>query len=178
MLVTLAWLLWALGLRGRARLALAGLSLVFGAFLLWSLGPNVTRAETTAAPLAGVEGGRWQVWTPEVVQNTLADGRPVFVDFTAAWCVTCQYNKKTTLANTEVLQALDAARVQTFRADWTRRDPLITAELRKLGRAGVPVYVLQVPGKPAIVLSEVLSVSDMKAALVQVQPAPTRAGAS
>ncbi|MCL1960527.1 MAG: thioredoxin family protein [Desulfovibrionaceae bacterium] len=89
----------------------------------------------------------------------------MFVDFTAAWCVTCQYNKKTTLANAEVLAALDAARVRTFRADWTRRDAAITAELQKLGRSGVPVYLLQAPGQPPVVLSEILSVGDVMTAL-------------
>jgi thiol:disulfide interchange protein len=52
---------------------------------------------------------------------------PVFVDFTAAWCVTCQYNKKTTLANADVLADFDAKKVSLLRADWTRRDPDITA---------------------------------------------------
>ena len=105
---------------------------------------------------------------PERVQAVLGAGQPVFIDFTAAWCVTCQYNKKTTLANDEVLNAFDAAKVQTFRADWTRRDATLTAELNKLGRSGVPVYVLQAPGKPPIVLSEILSVADVKAALGQL----------
>ena len=68
----------------------------------------------------------------------------------------------------KVVAALDAAGVKTFRADWTRRDAAITAELQKLGRSGVPVYVLQAPGKPPIVLSEVLSVADVKAALAQL----------
>ncbi len=167
-LVALALLLWALGLNGRARAALTTLSRVFGAFLLWSLGPNITRVEAAVPAPTGVAGERWQPWAPDAVQQTLAAGRPVFVDFTAAWCVTCQYNKKTTLANAEVLQALDAAGVQTYRADWTRRNPVITAELQKLGRAGVPVYVLQAPGKPPIVLSEVLSVGDVKGALAQL----------
>ena len=99
---------------------------------------------------------------------TLSAGQPVFVDFTAAWCVTCQVNKTTSLSNAEALAALDAAGVKTFRADWTRRDAAITAELQKLGRSGVPVYVLQAPGKPPIVLSEVLSVADVKAALAQL----------
>ena len=92
----------------------------------------------------------------------------MFVDFTAAWCVTCQYNKKTTLANAQVLAAFDAAGVRTLRADWTRRDAAISAELGRLGRSGVPVYLLQAPGKPPIVLSEILSVADVMAALGQL----------
>ena len=113
-------------------------------------------------------GERWAPWSPARVQAGLAEGRPVFVDFTAAWCVTCQYNKKTTLANAQVLAAFDAAGVRTLRADWTRRDATISAELGRLGRSGVPVYLLQAPGKPPIVLSEILSVADVMAALGQL----------
>ena len=170
LLVVLALLLWSMGLTGRTRVALTGLSLAFGAFMLWSFGPMVTRAEAAPAAAASTAGARWQRWSPADVQQTLAEGRPVFVDFTAAWCVTCQYNKKTTLANEAVLRALDDARVQTFRADWTRRDPQITAELQKLGRAGVPVYVLQAPGKAPIVLSEVISAGDVQDALARLAP--------
>ena len=67
-----------------------------------------------------------------------------------------------------MLQALYAAGVQPSRVFCTRRNPVTTAELQKLGRAGVPVYVLQAPGKPPIVLSEVLSVGDVKGALAQL----------
>jgi thiol:disulfide interchange protein DsbD len=165
LLVALALLRWTLGLPGRPRLWLGALALVLGAALLALLGPLVTRPLPADTPLSGQTEGRWQPWSPERVQAALAGGRPVFVDFTAAWCVTCQYNKKTTLSSAQVLTALDAARVQTFRADWTRRDATITAELQKLGRSGVPVYVLQAPGKPAVVLSEILSVGDVMTAL-------------
>ena len=89
----------------------------------------------------------------------------MFVDFTAAWCVTCQYNKKTTLANAELLANFDAKKVTMLRADWTRRDPAITAALAKLGRNGVPVYVFYAPGKAPVVLSEVISVDDVNKAL-------------
>ena len=83
------------------------------------------------------------------------------MDFTAAWCVTCQYNKKTTLANREVMAGLKQANVALLRADWTRRDPAITAALTALGRSGVPVYVFHKKGSAPVVLSEVLGVEEV-----------------
>ena len=174
LLVALALLLWTLGLQARLRLTLAAVALLLGAGLLAMVGPAVTRQVeppvATTLPTDGTAAVRWQPWSGERVQAALAEGRPVFVDFTAAWCVTCQYNKKTTLSNSDVLAALDAAQVQTFRADWTRRDAAITAELQKLGRSGVPVYVLQAPGQAPIVLSEIISASDVRDALAQLAP--------
>jgi thiol:disulfide interchange protein DsbD len=165
LLIALALLLWTLGLPSRLRLGLGALALALGAALLAWLGPLVTHPLPASAQAGPAEGDRWQPWSPSRVQAALDAGQPVFVDFTAAWCVTCQVNKKTTLSHAEVLAALDAARVQTLRADWTRRDDAISAELRRLGRGGVPVYLLQAPGKPPVVLSEILSVGDVKAAL-------------
>jgi thiol:disulfide interchange protein DsbD len=89
----------------------------------------------------------------------------VFVDFTAAWCVTCQINKKSTLSNPMVMADFAAHQVLLMRADWTRRDPAITSALSSLSRNGVPVYVLYAPGKAPLVLSELLSVSNIKEAL-------------
>jgi thiol:disulfide interchange protein DsbD len=84
------------------------------------------------------------------------------VDFTAAWCVTCQYNKKTTLSNPEVLSDLRVKNVALLRADWTRRDPAISAALSMLGRSGVPVYIFYQFDKPPIILSEILSVEEIR----------------
>ena len=95
-----------------------------------------------------------------------SQGRPVLVDFTAAWCVTCQFNKRTTFANAKVKADFALHKVALLRADWTRRDPVITAELARLGRSGVPVYVLYVPGSNMPrVLPELLSVTKMQEAL-------------
>ncbi len=81
------------------------------------------------------------------MQRSLAAGQPVFVDFTASWCLSCQVNERVALDRPEVMQAFAAANVALFRADWTREDPAITQALTALGRSGVPVYALYAPGQ-------------------------------
>ena len=103
-----------------------------------------------------VRDGDWQPYTPTRVSDLNASGRPVFVDFTAAWCVTCQVNKRLVLNTEDVRAAFARKNVALVRADWTRRDPDITRALTALGRTGVPVYVLYPPGKKPLVLPEVL----------------------
>ncbi|MEY4710606.1 MAG: hypothetical protein RIS88_56 [Pseudomonadota bacterium] len=164
LLVALSAVVWAFTLRGRTRVGLAALALLAAAMTAWTLGPQVLRpAPGTAARPAPTD--RWQAWSEQLVRESLAAGRPVFVDFTAAWCVTCQYNKRTTLADDVVLAEFTARRVALLRADWTRRDPAITQALAALGRNGVPVYVLYAPGRAPVVLSEVLSPREVRALL-------------
>lgn len=163
LLVALSMVVWALALRGRARVALSVLALAGLGALAWTTGGAITR--TPAEPAVAAAGERWQAWEPGRVEQVLAAGQPVFVDFTAAWCVTCQYNKKTTLANADVLADFDARKFVLLRADWTRRDPAITAALAQLGRNGVPVYVVYRPGQAPVVLSEVLGVQEVRAAI-------------
>ena len=74
-------------------------------------------------------------------------GQPVFVDFTASWCLSCQVNERVALSQPEVMQAFGASNVACFKADWTREDPAITQALTTLGRSGVPVYALYTPGQ-------------------------------
>ncbi|MFD0669362.1 protein-disulfide reductase DsbD family protein [Ramlibacter sp. MAHUQ-53] len=170
LLVALALAVWAVTLAGRTRWVVGAIAAASLAALAWGLGPYVTRVEPAPATgaAAGAEGARWQPWSAERVRALQAEGRPVFVDFTAAWCVTCQYNKKTTLSDPAVLADLDQRRVALLRADWTRRDPAITAALAALGRSGVPVYVLHVPGRAPVVLSEILSAGDVRALLASL----------
>ena len=162
LLVAVAFVAWSMAQTGRARLVTGAVSLALLLALGWSLGPAVT----TLAPVAQqARDGRWQTWAPGKVEQIVAAGQPVFVDFTAAWCVTCQYNKQTTLSDPQVLADMDARKVVLLRADWTRRDPAITAALQQLGRNGVPVYVLYQDGHAPRVLSEILSVRDVRAVL-------------
>ena len=163
LLVGLALVLWSLTLHGRSRVIVATLSIATLAILTGAIGQNVLKMTDTNAAVASTE--RWQPWAPGRVEEALASGVPVFVDFTAAWCVTCQYNKKTTLVHPDVLADMDAKNVTLLRADWTRRDPAITAALQQLGRNGVPVYVLYKTGRAPVVLSEILSVDEVRGAL-------------
>ncbi len=86
--------------------------------------------------------GDWQAFTPERLQAELEQGRTVFVDFTAAWCLTCKFNEANVLENAEVREAFQRHSIVKLKADWTNGDPVITKLLRQFGRPGVPLYVL------------------------------------
>jgi len=168
LLLALSLLIWSLNLDGRSRTLFAIISVAILVALTGAIGPLVIKMEGTAAtslPATGAAAGDWQSWAPGKVEAELAAGRPVFVDFTAAWCITCQYNKKTVLSNADVLADMRTHKVTMLRADWTRRDPAITVALEALGRTGVPVYVLHQSGKPPVVFSEILDVQALRSAL-------------
>jgi len=166
LLVTVAFAAWALGSptlgpRARSGFGAAALMLVV-ATLVWAV-PALRLEAAARAPAAGED---WQPWSPDRVAQAQAAGRPVFVDFTAAWCVTCQFNKRSTLGTAQVVSAFKDKNVLLLRADWTRRDAAISAELARLGRSGVPVYLLYTPGAAGPrILSEILSVSEVLGAL-------------
>ena len=170
LLVVLALVVWSLGLKGRSRTLFASISIAACAGTLWAVGPFVLKMEPLAAEATPAASGAslaatWQPWMPGRVEAALNAGKPVFVDFTAAWCITCQYNKKTTLADAGVMADFAAKKVQLLRADWTRRDPAITKALEQLGRTGVPVYVLYQSGQAPVVFSEILDTQTLRAAM-------------
>ncbi|RZS30837.1 protein-disulfide reductase DsbD family protein [Corticibacter populi] len=174
----LSFALWLWGHRPRsAALVLKGAwALVLLAPLaVLALGALRFAAATAAPPAApqlsqAETGAGWQEWSPEVQQQALDQGLPVFVDFTASWCITCQYNKATTLADEGVLADFAAAGVRLLRADWTRQNPAITEALRALGRSGVPTYALHVPGRPVVVMAELLDRAELRTQLQALPP--------
>ncbi len=135
------------GLVGAAVLAVA-------AVVAWPLLTFEATAGERAGRTSATEG--WQPFSPTVVSELTMQNRPVFVDFTAAWCVTCQVNKRLVLNTDDIKSAFARRNVALVRGDWTRRDDAITRALAALGRNGVPVYVLYRPGKEPLLLPEVL----------------------
>ncbi len=170
---TVIWLAWVVAqayganllaalLAGFVLLAIAGwflgrwpaqrwATLVAGVVLLCVIGLDVfgpkklvlASASTTAPQTA--QG--WQAWSADAVASNQAAGRPVFVDFTASWCLSCQVNERVALNQPEVQQAFKNANVVLMRADWTREDDAITQTLASLGRSGVPAYALYIPNQ-------------------------------
>ncbi len=165
LLVALALCVWALSTAASMRPWIATVSVAIFAMMAIAMGPFVVRM-TDSGPVQADTGSLWQAWAPGKVEQHLAQGQPVFVDFTAAWCVTCQFVKKTTLADAQVLADFKQRQVVLLRADWTRRDPAITSALAQLGRSGVPVYVLHTKkDSPPMVLSELPGVEEVRLAL-------------
>jgi len=190
---TVVWLAWVLGMQaGLDAVILLLAALVVLSIAAWLLGIPVERAAATriaavalaAAALALVvplerseasapnaaAHGTWEPWSRARMTSLAADGQTVFVDFTAAWCVTCQVNKRLVLSQPDVEQAFRDRGVTLVRADWTRKDSEIAAALAELGRSGVPVYVLYHPGREPQLLPEILTRDVLFAALTDLPP--------
>jgi thiol:disulfide interchange protein DsbD len=132
--------------------ALAGVVLAAASLAPLALTTPVAQASTAAA-----SSGDWTAWSPEALAQAKAAGKPVFVDFTAAWCVTCQVNKRVALNSDATRAALARQGVVLMRADWTNRDARITAALAEFGRNGVPLYLLYDRSGVPTVLPEILT---------------------
>ncbi len=132
----------ALGRRGLLQLAAGAAALLLGAGALVMAArtpPEAARAGTGAALSSAP-------WSPGAVQTARAQGRPVLVNFTADWCVTCKINERSSLSSARVAAAMEQAGAVYLVGDWTRRDDAIAAELQRHGRSGVPLYLLYAPG--------------------------------
>jgi len=185
MYATAAWLLWVLAQQaGEAglRMALAGLVLVGLVAWLAGLAQHGTKkrwwprglalagvagivglmvtlhgAEPQAAPAQAAQASKAEPYSAERLAALRAEGKPVFVNMTAAWCITCLVNERTTLSTAAVQQAMQEHGVVYMKGDWTNRDPAITAFLQSFGRDGLPFYAFYPAGSAPLVLPSVLT---------------------
>jgi thiol:disulfide interchange protein/DsbC/DsbD-like thiol-disulfide interchange protein len=181
---TVVWLVWVFGLQtdvhGVLRLLSALLLLGLGA---WAMGRYPGRVGAIlAACLAAAalyvalsrsapSKQRWEPYSAALVSELRAKSEPVFIDFTAAWCVSCKVNELVALSPRSVLDEFERKKVRMIKGDWTTQDPQITEALRQFGRSGVPFYVLyyrDARGEQVVTLPEVLTPRTVLDALARI----------
>jgi thiol:disulfide interchange protein len=189
LLLTVVWLVWVYGrlyssgtgegsdhiarlLVGLVLLAVAGWALArWPGKRLGAIAASGLAAASLAISLTTATADRlqWQSFSADSVKEAQAQGRPVFVDFTAAWCLSCQVNERSVLHDASVERELGSRHYVLLRADWTRYDPEITRQLASVNRSGVPTYVIYpaAPGGRVQVLPELLTKSAVLTALSQ-----------
>jgi len=192
LLATVVWLVWVVSLQagpGAAATMLTALLLLgFAAWIVRRGGGRAARGGAAAVvvvalalqirlvpstePLAGAPSAlAWEPYSAARLGELLRLGKPVFVDFTAAWCVTCQVNERTALAAPAVTAKMRALGVVPVRADWTRPDPDISRALQEFGRDGVPLYVLYSgrAKEPPRILPQILTSETVLTELTQLE---------
>ena len=208
LIATLLFLLWVLGVeRGPEAMIWAGAFLLALSIACWMKGSFSTPAASffqrslvlvlmlvlvigsgfyfigrkfsaTKTAAASLTKSDWVPFTPERLQSELAQGHTVFVDFTAAWCITCKFNEASVLESAAVKSAFKRSGVVQMKADWTNADPVITKTLQQFGRVGVPLYVLYpaaAPNQPIVLpelLTQALVLDHLQSAAPKVAAAP------
>ena len=195
---TVAWLIWVLSFQVGAPGLLAALAaLVLIAFGAWAYGLSQGRRNVSARVLQGMAAvsvagvvalavvidlyrpaemtaqdasskAGSEAFSQQKLDTLLASGQPVFVNMTAAWCITCLVNERTALSTGAVREAFAGKRIAYLKGDWTNRNPEITRLLEKFGRSGVPLYVLYRGGREPVVLPQILTQSLVLDALGQI----------
>jgi thiol:disulfide interchange protein DsbD len=150
---------WVLG-KWPAKLpaTLVAVVLIAGGLAIPLAQPRVVAHAGTAASVATSQPNlSWQPYSQATLEAARAAGNPVFIDFTAAWCLSCQVNERVVLKSEDVEKQLAEHHFTLLRADWTQYDPGITAQLASLNRSGVPTYVIYPAKGEADVLPELLT---------------------
>jgi len=137
---------------GGAAAALAAAALAGVVWPAYAETPAVGASATASAEAAS------EAYSPERLAALRAEGRPVFVNYTAAWCVSCQVNDRVVISTKPVVEAMKKGNVAYLKADWTKRDPVIAADLARFGRAGVPLYLVYgADGGEPVILPAILT---------------------
>jgi thiol:disulfide interchange protein len=173
-LVLIAFALWLFrvsrpaGVRWRRLATVVVVALVVAAIGAASL-DSLADTRVTARTMAPGDGP-WEPFSTQRLAQLRAAGTPVFVNVTAAWCLTCLVNERVALRSAAVTDVFARKGVARLRADWTSRDPAITRVLGSFGRNGVPLYLLYPPGADAepTVLPQILSESIVIAATEKI----------
>ena len=154
------WGRWQLSQQGKVEPAVAIGFVVLALWLVWFATPTGPVATSTQATDV-----HWQSWSAEKQAQLQAAGKPVLVNMTADWCITCLVNERVALNTDSSKAALALYDVTYLKGDWTRRDAAITAYLHQYQRDGVPLYVLYWPGQPAEVLPQILTPDTLRQTL-------------
>jgi thiol:disulfide interchange protein/DsbC/DsbD-like thiol-disulfide interchange protein len=199
---TVAWLVWVLGQQvAPSGLFAALIGLVLVALAAWafnlaqtaSLWGRRTALATVAAALIGLvaalaeldragpagaaqtaSAAGYEPFTRQRLADLLAADRPVFVNMTAAWCITCLVNEHAALSSAAVKAAFASRNIAYLKGDWTKRDPEITRVLERHGRSGVPLYLLYAGGAEPIVLPQILTPAIVLGELDRIPGEPRR----
>jgi thiol:disulfide interchange protein len=178
-LLIVAFAAWLFGLSAGPRavaklvaLIIAIVGLAGGAAMLSGAQPTAG----TAAQAATDSGPRAEAFTRARLDGLLAEGKPVFINFTAAWCITCKVNERVALRSERLAEAFQQHGITYLKGDWTSANPEITAVLTRFGRAGVPLYLLYsgVPGTQAQVLPQLLTESFVLGKLAELPLSPQK----
>lgn len=189
MFATALWLLWVLGRQSGSDAVVAALASGLGVVMLvwllgmmrgvwaWAtglagMGAIIACSLLAIAPSLPLQQQNWALWSNQAVAAARQSGRPVLVDFSAAWCVTCLVNERVALSDAAVLARLKQDRVVTLKGDWTNPDPVITAALHDHGRDGVPLYLLYAADGQVTELPQILTPGIVLAALAKLEAQP------
>ncbi len=168
-----AWVFGRWQMANHRMAALAGAIIAaLGIAVAWA-GAN-SESPTVGQAVASEED--WVPFSEEKINALRSQGKAVFVDFTATWCITCQVNKRVALNQADVVKRMAEANVVRMKADWTKRDAAITTALAAFGRNGVPLYVLYPPKGEPRVLPELLTTDIMLAAIDDMRTNPKPSG--